>query len=552
MKRITRSASIFTALILAFFSLSVFVSAAGEEALTISIYDDVAAVTSCRKTASGVIDIPSEKDGIPVVMISDYAFENCTKITQVNIPSSVTKIGSNAFESCISLKKVAFAGSSCVISSAAFKYCSVLEDITLPSTLKTIPEEAFYGCTSLPSLNIPQTVEFIGKEAFRICSSITEFNIPASVNVIEKNAFLGCSAVTSYNVATKNTVYSSVNGVLYGPYQSPFDGKIAAPVTDKAIIQYPMNKTDETYTIQNGTVIIGDYAFGGNQNLLTVVLPSGIKTIDAYAFNECSSLSTVVIPSTVTVIGSQAFGRCISLKNITIPASVTDYESAFYKSGLTSVVLEDGVEKISQRAFDECENLVSIKIPSSVKTIEACAFNKCTALGKIEVPSTVATIGLNAFSECPKVKLVVENGSVAYNYAVSNSIPYEIKTQQGGDEPSTAPDEPSTKPTVPSTRPVESTKSIVSVSVAKLPNKTSYYYKDTVNTDGLQLEVVYNNGDVETVTDGFEINPKVCNKRGVQTITVEYQGFTANFQISVSFSIMQWIIWIILFGFLWY
>ncbi len=544
MKRIAKPVSIFIAVVLAFVSLSVFVSAAGEDALTISIYDDIAAVTSCRTTASGIIDIPSEKNGIPVVMISDYAFESCTKITQINIPSSITKIGSNAFESCISLRKVVFAGSSCDISSAAFKYCSLLSDISLPTALKTIPEEAFYGCTSLLSLNIPQTVEIIGKEAFRICSAITEFNIPASVKVIEKNAFLGCSAAASYNVAAKNTVYSSVNGVLYGPYQSPFDSKIASPITDKALIQYPIKKADEAYTVQNGTVIIGDYAFGGNKSISVVNLPSDVKKIDAYAFNECTALSTVDLPDTVTVIGSQAFGRCTSLKSITIPASVTDYESAFYKSGLTSVVLENGVKKISQRAFDECEKLVSIKIPSSVKTIEVCAFNKCTSLGKIEIPSTVSTIGLNAFSECSAVKLIVEDGSVAHTYAVSNNIPYEIKTQ-GGDVPTTKPSDPTTNPTEP-------TRKIVSVSIAKLPDKTSYNYKDTISTDGLQLEVVYNNGDSEIVTSGFKINPKVCNERGVQTVTVEYQGFTASFQISVSFSIMQWIIWILFLGFLWY
>lgn len=557
MKKIAKMISVFLAMVFVFAGMSVSVYAAGEDNLTITVYDDFAAVTSCRTYASGVIDIPSSKDGVPVVMISNYAFEDCSKITQVNIPESVTKVGDNAFESCTSLQKVVFTGTSCTVGTAAFKYCSALTEITLPSALKNIPDEAFYGCTALASLSIPDTVEVIGKEAFRICSGITQFDIPASVNVIKKNAFLGCSAVTAYNVAEGNSVYSSVDGVLYGPYESAYDTDISSPVTDKTLIQYPAAKAGTSYAVQSGTVIIGDYAFSGNKNIASVTLPAGVKAIDAYAFNECSSLSQINFPSTLTEIGSQAFGRCSSLKSVTIPASVTDFDSAFYMSGLTSVAFENGVKKISAKSFEGCDELASATIPSSVEAIELGAFYGCSSLGDVEIPSTVASIGREVFKGCDNITLIVEEDSAAHTYAVDNSIFYELKKDGSKDEPTTgATEKPSetTKPstTEPTTKPSVTKKTIASISVDKLPNKTSYYYKETVNTAGMQVEVIYSDGSSEIIKSGFEVSPAVCTERGVQTVTVEYEGFTDDFQISVSFAWWQWIIWILLLGFLWY
>lgn len=549
MKKIAKIISILLAMIFVFAGMSVSVYAAGEASLTINVYDDFAAVTSCYDFASGVIDIPSEKDGVPVTAIGGEAFKDCSKITQINIPESVTSIGDNAFESCTSLEKIVIAGTECTIGEAAFLYCSSLKDITLPSGLKTINDDTFYGCTSLVSIEIPESVEVIGTEAFRICSSLAQVNIPASVKVIRKNAFLGCSAVTAYNVASGNEVYTSVDGVLYGPYQSPYDDEVASPVSDKTLVQYPAGNSDSTYTVQQGTVVIGDCAFGGSKNISTVILPEGIKKIDAYAFNE-SSVSQISIPSTVTTIGKQAFGKCTSLKSITVPASVTNFDSAFYMSGLTSVTFENGVKAISPKAFEGCTSLTSVSIPSSVESIGMGAFYWCTSLGEIEIPSSVTSIGNLAFAGCSNVTLVVEENSAAHTYAVDNSINYRLKSEV--DEPgTTVTTQPTTKPSEPTTQPTTK-KTVVSVSIDKLPDKTSYYYKETIDTQGMQLEVVYSDGSNEIITSGFKVSPSVCTERGTKTVEVEYGGFTDTFQVNVSFAWWQWVIWILLLGFLWY
>ena len=79
-------------------------------------------------------------------IIGEYTFYNCTSLTSVKIPSSVTKIGNSAFEGCKSLTSV-----------------------NIPSGVPEIGWKTFWGCSSLTSLNIPSSVTGIGGDAFYGC-----------------------------------------------------------------------------------------------------------------------------------------------------------------------------------------------------------------------------------------------------------------------------------------------------------------------------------------------------------------------------------------------
>ena len=539
MKKIAKIISLLLAMTFIFGVVTVSAFAVGEDALTINTYDGFAVVSACRQNASGVIDIPSTYNGLPVTQISDSAFANCNSITQVNIPDSIKKVGINAFESCVALKTIVFEGADCSIGESAFAHCSALKNITLPTALKSIPESAFYDCGDLTSIEIPQTVESIGKEAFKICVDITQFNIPASVTYIGKNAFIGCTAITAYNVDNGNSVYSSSNGALYGPYSSSS--------TDKTLIQYPCGSSNTGFTVENGTLAIADSAFSASKNLATVVLPDGLKKIDGHAFNECRALKTINIPSTVTKIGSVAFGNCSALESITIPASVTDFNGAFYMAGLKNVTIRNGVKTISAKAFEKCTNLEKVTIPESVTKIDFGAFDGCASLKSLVIPESVTVIGTMAFANCSQIVLTVVKDSYAHTYAENNSIPYVLQSDaESTTKPST------TKPVTPPTTDPTTQKKVASVSIEKLPVKTSYFYKETIDTTGLVLEVVYSDGSTQTVTEGYGINPVTCTERGTQTITVSYQGKTAEFNVTVSFAWWQWVIWFVFLGFLWY
>lgn len=517
MKKIAKIFSLLLAVILTFSCAVVFASAAGESNLTIIVSGGKATVKSCLAVATGEINIPDTYNGSPVTQIANNAFDGCTRITKVTVPASVTKIGNYAFNNCDQLEEITFEGTTCTFGTSVFYNCRSLSAVELPSKTKQIPASMFYGCIALENFEFPDGLISIGKEAFGKCSALKSIDIPASTTSIGKNAFIGCNSVAAYTVAIGNVNYSSSNGVLYGPDPS---------TREKALLQYPNSKTQSTYTVLSDTKIIADYAFGDNGYLTKVVLPKDLEIIDDYAFYSCKKLSDITIPSTVTYLGSQSFGRCEALKNITIPASVTNFESAFYMAGLESVVIQDGIKEIGIKSFENCKNLTSVSFPASVTRIGNGAFYGCTALGEIYVPETITDFEIGAFEGCDNITLWVENGSAAHTYAADNGIRYKIN---GIDN-----------------------KTVKYISVLTLPEKTSYIYKESIDTRGLELYVAYSDGSSETVTSGYEVTPKVMSKTGSQVIDVTYEGCKTQFGVSVSYTWWQWIINILLLGFFWY
>jgi hypothetical protein len=125
---------------------------------------------------SGIVNIPSDIDGIPVTNIGANSFEYRLDITNVIIPSGATGIGDSAFVNCYNLSSV-----------------------TMPNTLNIIGGGTFYGCTSLSSITVPNSVTDIGGGAFIACP-ITSIIIPNSVTSIGYAAFGSCDNLTDLTI----------------------------------------------------------------------------------------------------------------------------------------------------------------------------------------------------------------------------------------------------------------------------------------------------------------------------------------------------------------
>ena len=131
------------------------------------------------------------------------AFSDCSGLTSLTIPSSVTSIGENAFDGCSGLTSLTIPSSVTSIGEDAFYGCSGLTSLTIPSSVTSIGESAFSGCSGLTSLTIPSSVTSIGESVFFGCSGLTSFTIPSSVTSIGWGAFCGCSGLTSIYVYTE-------------------------------------------------------------------------------------------------------------------------------------------------------------------------------------------------------------------------------------------------------------------------------------------------------------------------------------------------------------
>lgn len=86
-----------------------------------------------------------------VVAISDFVFAG-TDLIQVDIPTTVSYIGSSAFQNCKRLTEIALPSELRDIESFTFKGCINLATITLPNSIIKINSCAFEGCGNLSQI----------------------------------------------------------------------------------------------------------------------------------------------------------------------------------------------------------------------------------------------------------------------------------------------------------------------------------------------------------------------------------------------------------------
>ncbi len=96
---------------------------------------------------------------------------------------------------------------------------------------------------------------------------------------------------------------------------------------------------------------------------------------------------------------------------------------------------------------------------------------------------------------------------------------------------------------------------VTDIKVISTPAKTSYNYKNkNLDLSGLVIKISYSDGSSKIISNTSQIKTYGFNSNsvGTKTITVEYGGYTDEFEITVSYAWWQWIIRILLLGFLWY
>ncbi|MCD7902333.1 MAG: leucine-rich repeat protein, partial [Oscillospiraceae bacterium] len=179
-------------------------------------------ITGCDTSANGRLEIPNTIEDCPVTTISDGAFQNCTLLTDVVIPDSVTYVWHGAFQNCTSLANITLPQTPAWIGSEAFENTAYYNNsanwsggaLYLDNYLLRVETDATgtytiadgticigYGalmdCSGVTGVSIPGTVKLIGTEAFAH-TGITSAVIPEGVEKMDEVAFGGCALTSLY------------------------------------------------------------------------------------------------------------------------------------------------------------------------------------------------------------------------------------------------------------------------------------------------------------------------------------------------------------------
>ena len=275
--------------------------------------------------------------------IGDNAFNDATALTSITIPASVTSIGDVAFDGATSLTSITFEGTSegtsALTSIGDYAFEDAAAPITVPASVTSIGNLAFSNATSitvangnpnysslddvlfnlgktsliqypsgksqtsysipasvtsiglnafretsLTSITIPASVTSLGAGAFYNATALTSITIPASVTSIGTIAFFNTTSLTSITVANENPNYSSLDDVLFN-------------LGKTSLIQYPIGKSQTSYSIPASVTSIGVNAFRNATALTSITIPASVTSIEslygANAFNGATALASV-------------------------------------------------------------------------------------------------------------------------------------------------------------------------------------------------------------------------------------------------------------------
>lgn len=332
----------------------------------------------------------------------DCQFLGCKKLTEVSLPCGIVPPGS-VFPNSDNLRKITItSGKTGVIGEGMYYFLGKAKQLVISEGVTKICRHAFFSTSYLESVVFPCSIKEIEAAAFRYCEKLKDIVIPGDIEEIYRpfdtsetkieNIIIsdGCSTIKDNFLGRLSNSYDYIKSITISSSVERINERFRCCKNLERIEVDSTNKyflSDENGVLYNKdkTELIR-FPLGSLKSEYSI--PNSVESIRSYAFYGCTGLTSVTIPDSVTYIDDYAFEDCTGLANVTIG---------------------NGVTSIGDFAFENCTSLTSIRIPSSVTSIGGYAFGNCTGLIEITIGDSVKSVGLYAFLGCVNLNINITN-----------------------------------------------------------------------------------------------------------------------------------------------
>lgn len=310
--------------------------------------------------------------------IYSRSFYGCSKLTTVKLSKTIISIGNYAFANCSSLTNINFISeleNNVSIGNYAFMNCTSLNNILIPSNVNNLGENVFDGCDNLKIIEITNLFKIFNSSTFANVyrlnnieeitvsgnaitkipngyfanlSKLEKFVMSDYVTIIEEDAFKNCSLLSDITLSKNLELAQFTLSAFTGTYWiSQMTDLI---VIESTLVYIPANENMTEVIIESGVTAISQNASKDNEFLKYLYIPNTVEIISISAFENCTSLDEVVFEenSSLKEISNRAFSNCVSLNKFDLKdclklETIGDY--AFYRLGYSKNVYvgeEDG------------------------------------------------------------------------------------------------------------------------------------------------------------------------------------------------------------------
>ncbi len=398
-----------------------------------------------------------------VTRVNKFAFAGCRDLRSIELPFSLTHIGSECFAGCSSLERlvVPFVGfnsndkssfylgqwfgkeeyeNSTAVSQngTTYYFPAGLTEVTVTAADSLSPH-VFYN-TAIPIINLPDHMTSIGRFSFTGSTLPEEFELPSMLTTIDEYAFYGCKLPENFMLPSTLTTIGNF------AFSKSSLTQITIPESVTTISKYAFESCNSLTHIymedgltEEGFAVIGPYAFSGCAKLSYIQFSNTLKWIESDAFQNCDALKTVTIPSNVTGLGTYAFAYCDALEHISVQASINVLtQQLCYKCpSLRSFEIADNITEIGYEAFYGCDALTEVVIPGTVKKVGSSAFYGCNNLQYITLEEGVEELGNSAFGAANPLRVILPESltTVGSNcFRIYSGVPIGVFYYMGTEE----------------------------------------------------------------------------------------------------------------------